>query len=66
MVPVINQHNDNHCNVVSDSESENDDEENLFDEDVNKKKESTPKNAINAKVAQAKKSGKLHTTMMPT
>ena len=41
-VPIINQ--DNYCyNLVSNSESDNEDEENLFDEDVKGEVKTTPK-----------------------
>ena len=53
IVPLINQNNnDNNYNVVSDSESKNADGGNLFDEDVNKEVEATPRIIVNGKVVK--------------
>ena len=54
MVPVFNQNN-NYYNVVNDFKSDEEIEENLFDVDIDKNIEPTPKSTINAKVVQASK-----------
>ena len=43
MVPVINQNNSDCFNIVSDSESKSNDDENLLDEDIVDEVEMTPR-----------------------
>ena len=67
IVPLINQNNnDNNYNVVSDSESKNADGGNLFDEDVNKEVEATPRIIVNGKVVKQWKNYKLCIAAMQT
>ena len=55
-VPIISQ-NINNSNVLSDSDSDSNDknQENLFDEDINEEVKATPKTTINTKVVHAMK-----------
>ena len=46
MVPIVNNNFYNY-NVVSDSESDNENEEIIFDEDIHKEVKVTPKTTIN-------------------
>ena len=65
-VPVINKNDNNNYNVVSDSKSKSNDEESLFDEEVDKEMETIPKTTVNAKAVQRMKNCKLHLMVMPT
>ena len=52
-VQEVNQNNNNYYYAVCDSKS--DDEENIFDEDINDELEANPKIAVNANMVQAMK-----------
>ena len=62
---TINEHDNNYHNVVSNSDSDNEVKENVFEEHVDDKVGVTPKTTLSSKVKCAKKF-KLCITKMPT
>ena len=54
MVPVVNQNSNNH-NLVYDSESNDEGDEHLFDEDVDEEIKSKSKSTIKSKVVHVMK-----------
>ena len=64
--------NNKNVNVVSDSNTDSskedfkNDDENLFDEDINDQVKAIPQTTINTKVVWANEISKLHMMMMPT